>query len=143
MHRGDLDTQSTAKVTVLAGAACVPHSDLEVSPLLSPSEIAQHVVLRRLPENVLRDATPKVERRWVAEGLPDRDLLDALAYCYGMLATIVVEAHKRCGVQMQTFGGEAHGDGISDRPIRQGDCRACWLDRRFAPPTGIYGRISR
>jgi hypothetical protein len=108
-HRGDLDTHSTARVTVLAGAARVPHCDLEVSPLLSPSEVAQQVVLCGLPEDVLRDATLKVERRWVAEGLANHEILDALAHCYGMLATIVVEAHDRSGVQMQTFGGETHG----------------------------------
>jgi hypothetical protein len=109
-HRGDLDTHSTARVTVLAGAARVPHCDLEVPPLLSPSQVAEHVVLRGVPEDVLHDATLKVERRWVAEGLPDYEILDALAHCYGMLAMIVVEAHDRCGVRMQTFGGETHGE---------------------------------
>jgi hypothetical protein len=125
-HRGDLDTQSTARVTVLAGAARVPHSDLEVSPLLSHSQIAQHVVLRGMPEHVRRDATLKVERRWVADGLPDRELLDALAHCYGMLATIIVEAHERCGVQMQTFGGEAH-DGPHQRSLHPSGRLPCML----------------
>lgn len=50
-----------------------------------------------------------VERRWTVPELPEDELLDALAHCYGVLASIVSEAHELVGINMQTFGGETHG----------------------------------
>jgi hypothetical protein len=42
-----------------------------------------------------------IERRWVDKALPDVELLDALAHCYGVLARILFEAHQKSIINAQ------------------------------------------
>lgn len=68
----------------------------------------------------------------VAPDRPDFEVPDLIAYCYGMLAQLVVDAHARRGVDMWTFGVEDHEN----------------RDRRFPHPTGrldcmLIGREQR
>jgi hypothetical protein len=109
--KGDLEPHSTAHVTLVAGALESPTLKLEVPPLVGPEGVATLVRATLgdpLPERVKRDMTLRVERRWVLTELPDSEVMEALAHCYGRLALIVAEAHARRGVEMQTFGGETH-----------------------------------
>jgi hypothetical protein len=108
--QGDLETCSIALASVLLTDGEDAVSRVEVPPLASPAEIAAAVKLKDLPERVRKQAVMAVERRWTVPELVDNELLDTIAYCYGILATIVVEAHERCGISMRTFGGEMHED---------------------------------
>ncbi len=107
--RGDLDTHSVAAVSLALTDGEYPMAELEVPPLMSPAEAARVIKLEDLPERVRRQAVMVVERRWTVPELPADELLDTLGYCYGVLATVVREAHELLGVKMQTFGGETHG----------------------------------
>jgi hypothetical protein len=104
---GDLDLHSRVRVSLLGLGAQVPEVDFEVSPLMSQEEIAS-LMGPRLSEKVRSAAVLAVERRWVSADLPDQELLDLLAYGYGKVAEVVADAHRQCGVLMQTFGDEAH-----------------------------------
>lgn len=84
-------------------------------------------IVRRLPDFGLPDTFRKhgvllIERRWVVRELPDMELLDLLAHCYGVLAMLVVDAHRRCGFVMRTFQGDSH----DPKPMRTEH-----LDRRL------------
>lgn len=63
--------------------------------LASLPEIRELVDQKGLPEGTLRDGVIVVERRWVAESLPESELLTALAYAFTLLATIVLDADVR------------------------------------------------
>jgi hypothetical protein len=107
---GDLDTRSIARVSIAATDGEQVLANMEVPPLLGPAEVAEIVKLPELPDALRKHAVMVVERRWTVTEFPDDELLDVLAHCYGVLASIVREAHERCGVQMHTFGGETHAD---------------------------------
>lgn len=109
--RGDLEPHSTAVATLVSGALESVPLRLEVPPIASPEDIANLVragLGEDLPERMKKDMTLRVERRWVLTDLPELEVMEALAYCYGRLALIVAEAHERRGVKMRTFGGETH-----------------------------------
>jgi hypothetical protein len=105
---GDLETASIALVSLLVTDGEHAVSRLEVPPLAGPADIAARLSVPELPERVRRQAVLAVERRWTVPELSDGELLEVLAYCYGFLAQLLVEAHERYGVAMQTFGGETH-----------------------------------
>lgn len=105
---GDLDLCSTARVEVIADWLDGPYSVFEVPPHVGPAAIAEELADSDLPDRVRREGLLKVERRWVSSDLPDYELTDVCAHGYGVMATILSEAHQRLGIQMQTFGGETH-----------------------------------
>lgn len=108
--QGDLETFSTARVSILAswsGAQVL--RDFKVNPLISPHAIAEQLDVSKLPPQVRKEGVLLVERRWVVNDLPENELLDLLAHCYGTLATLLADAHSRAGFTMHTFSAEAHG----------------------------------
>lgn len=94
-HKGDLETLSTARISLRERwdqlEALV---NVEVSPNLSSQEIAL-TLQASVPSDAPDYLVLNVERRWVEEQLPDWELLDALAHCYGVISLIVDEAHQR------------------------------------------------
>jgi len=111
---GDLKTHSTAQVSILAGGEPIRVAELIVNPLTPPKRIAERYRSLPLPPHIRREGVLRVERQWVAADLPDRELLDILAHCYGVLATLLVDAHRLCGFIMRTFRLDAH----EGRPVR-------------------------
>lgn len=65
---------------------------------MKTSEVLNRLDLRRIPEEVLKDAFLKLERRWVAADLPRSEILDALAHSYGFIADLVDDAHSQVGL---------------------------------------------
>jgi hypothetical protein len=126
LKEGDLATHSTARVSIAVDWAEAPVTEFRVSPLASPEEIAQSVDLSDLPDHLRRAGVLMVDRRWVADDLPEHELVEALAHCYGVYATILCEAHERCGVRMQTFGGEDH-KGVHHRSEHIGGRLPCMV----------------
>lgn len=118
--QGDLDTASVAVVSLLLTDDEQVLARLDVPPLASPAEVAQSMKVSELPDRVRAQAVLAVERRWTVPELPDGELLDTVAHCYGVLAELVGEAHERLGLRMQTFGGEEHGPRHSRRPHPSG-----------------------
>lgn len=107
--QGDLKTYSSARLSVLADwDGPYPIAEAEVDPLLSAQEIAEKLPELDVPPAIRREGVLIIERRWVARDLREHELLDALAHCYGVLATIVIDAHRRCGFVMRTFKAESH-----------------------------------
>lgn len=126
---GDLELASTAEVTILASWLDGPSRTMDVSPALGPSDIAASISLDDLPEQVRKEGLLKVERRWVSKDLPDDELTDVCAHGYGVVATILAEAHERLGYQMRTFSGETH-EGEHHRVDHLGGRLPCMLTTR-------------
>ncbi len=102
VHQGDLMVASTAIATVQNWLP-LAHVKLKVPAHLSAKEIA--AVVRRSQQQFLGqfaefEAVLHVERMWSVQDLPDKDLIDVLAYGYCQLEIVVAEAHKRGGRKM-------------------------------------------
>ena len=101
VHTGDLEARSVARVSVLAAWDSPAAKEIEVPPMLGPAAIAELVRHHtKIPAELLKDAVAIVERRWVVDSLPHREILEALADCYVLLHELVAEAHQRCGASM-------------------------------------------
>lgn len=109
VKEGDLATASTARVAVIKDYGEPPILDVNVPPLQTTEEIATNIAHEAIPET--EEGLLRVERRWVAENLPDRELLDALAHAYGVLSQLVEDAHAQAGVTgARTFVREKDGE---------------------------------
>jgi hypothetical protein len=112
---GDLETYSSARVVLLADwHNSQPLVELQVPPLATTQEILSKLPELRLPTYALQEGLLEIERRWVVRDLPDKELLEVLAHCYGVLATLVGSAHHQCGFGMWTFCSDSH----EARPVR-------------------------
>jgi hypothetical protein len=123
---GDLDTASVALVSVAATDDETHREPLRFDPKRGLEEIAEIISLRGIPARIRAQAVMIVERRWTVAELPDDELLDALAHCYGILAELLIDAHERCGVSMRTFGGETHGS-PNERNVHPSGRLSCML----------------
>jgi hypothetical protein len=95
--QGDLDTKSTAHVRVIAGWLDGPVVEMDVDPTTEAHELARKVQVPGLPTRVMREGVLEVERRWTLEELADEEILDVLAYCFGVLRRVVIAAHDQWG----------------------------------------------
>src|SRR5581483_769135 len=102
VKKGDLKSRSIARVSLLAVWDNPPAAEIAVPPMVGPAMIAQLLKMTGIPKQLLKEAVAIVERRWVVDSLPDREVLDALAECYVELHQLVLEAHDRIGVTMAT-----------------------------------------
>jgi len=85
---GDLEMQSTLQATVIF--SYIPDQDMVLA--VSRKELVQasierllQVAVRELPPGIADAAVLKIQRRWVANTLPDQELIYALTYAYSQL----------------------------------------------------------
>ena len=89
--RGDLETLSQVRATIVASYMEGPNTDWIPQALFSSS----HQIYRSIPErfripHILENGTLLIERRWVDTELPGIEILEALAQVYGELADTVL-----------------------------------------------------
>lgn len=108
VHKGDLDTHSTARVSLRASwYGAHPIVEFDAPPFVPPEYIAHELAEgMNLSDELVKEGVLEVERRWVEDGLPEYELLDAFAHCYGVLSRLLADAHERCGSSMLTVHGE-------------------------------------
>lgn len=85
---GDLEMQSTLRATVLYSYISDADMILEVTrnELLGANiDRLLHVARLKLPPGVADAAVLKIQRRWVANTLPERELIYALTYAYAQV----------------------------------------------------------
>jgi hypothetical protein len=121
---GDLDLQSTARVSIVASWLAAPYDDFLVPPLIPPDEIAKALLPRDIPDRIRRDGVLAVERRWVTASLPDQELLSVCAHVYHVLDSLVAEAERKFAM-----AGEDHSRAD---PPRRLDCMVAGHDSRTA-----------
>jgi len=100
---GDLEMQSTLRATVLFSYI----SDEDMAIEITRHELLQANIDRllqaarqRLPPGIADAAVLKLQRRWVANTLPDRELIYALTYAYSQLHRVctALAAHLTFGL---------------------------------------------
>lgn len=99
---GDLETKSLCRVSILSSYEQPPYKEFEEKPLTRPEEITRKIALSQLPPDILEDGILRVERRWIVKELPGTELLEALAYGYGFLSSLLNDCHKQIG-RPQTY----------------------------------------
>jgi len=90
---GDLEMQSTLQATVLYSYISDEDMVLEVTRkelLQANIDRLLQFARQKLPPGIIDAAVLKIQRRWVANTLPDRELIYALTYAYSQL-------HQVCG----------------------------------------------
>jgi hypothetical protein len=102
VKQGDLSTHSTARVRVVGELLRSEAIDIKVDPGAPVEEIARALNLPSLGRRALDEGILVVERRWTVDDLPDDELLDALAHCYGILSQLLVDAHDQSSASMTT-----------------------------------------
>jgi hypothetical protein len=110
-HRGDLETSSTARASILTWRE---HrlGEVPIPPFTPLAEFAVWLgagLLPHLPTAARNEVVLVIERRWEVGDLPGQELLDALAHAYGLLDLLVTEAHQRCGAEFELFALDARG----------------------------------
>ncbi len=99
---GDLEMQSTLQVAVLYSYEDDEALVLEVTrnELLQASvEQLFKAACRRLPSGVADSSVLRIRRRWIANTLPDRELIHAFTYVYSQL-------HRVCSGLAEHLGSE-------------------------------------
>jgi len=100
VKEGDLEAHSVARVTLLGSWNSPSFVDLNVPAHFSPAAVARRVSVGELPPTAAKIGVLAVERRWSVNTLPDYEVLEALAHCYGVLYELISEAHDLCQIAM-------------------------------------------
>jgi len=95
VKEGDLETCSKAHVAVVDSWFERATHELEVPPLTPTEEVAAVVAATKPQGLALPGCLLRVERRWIDENLPGRELLEALGHVFGELARLLIDAHER------------------------------------------------
>lgn len=101
---GDLDMQSTLRTSVLF--SYVSAEDLVVETtrkelLQADIEKLLRFARTRLPPGIADAAILKIERRWIANSLPNRELLHALTYAYARLHEVCKSLSGHLGTKLE------------------------------------------
>ncbi|MEV0055012.1 hypothetical protein AB0H34_31495 [Saccharopolyspora shandongensis] len=142
---GDLELLSAARIRFVASYADIASTVADgLSPTTIPEVKGKSIPPRTrpseyphwIPARVAENASILVERQWVDRALPDEEILDALAHCYGELSALLKSAHERSGVQYTAPGCTGGGSSVSVETIEQhGErlpCMITTLDTRTA-----------
>lgn len=97
VKEGDLETKSIARAYILKGYNDPPYRDFLVPPLTHTLDISKQLA-EEIPELIKCNAILKVERLWIADDLPEYELLEALAHAYGVLSILIDDAHIQAGL---------------------------------------------
>lgn len=95
VKQGDLDTVSRVTATVLSGYNRQEVDIASIPPTSSNRTVARYVAAS-MPEHLRPDGAIEVRRYWSVSELGARELLDALAHCFGLLQRLLESAHERC-----------------------------------------------
>jgi hypothetical protein len=126
--RGDLETYSQVRATIIASYIGGLETEwIPESLFSSPAHIFHSVPKKFLIPHIVEHGTLLIERRWIDSGLPQTEILEALAQIYGNFCEMAVNLLNKLRIRVPDW--LAHG-----RPDAWGDARA--MDRAYE------GRVS-
>jgi len=97
--QGDLSTLSIAEAIVTLDWGMKMHQKFLVDPNKSTSEIALEVrEMTSITSEHQDSALLEVERKWIDSKMPEREVLDAVSYCFSFISSIITDAHKQIGI---------------------------------------------
>lgn len=93
---GDLEMYSKLTAKIIASYSdCIPEAEVTGELFESVETMLERVDKRALAEQILEHGFIEIDRRWVANSLPDYEILDGLAEIYGTLSLLVDDMHKQ------------------------------------------------
>jgi hypothetical protein len=101
---GDLDMQSTLRASVLFSYISVDDMVVETTRkelLKADIDNLLRVATSKLPPGIADAAVLKIERRWIANSLPNRDLVYALTYAYTRLHEVCCALARHLGIELE------------------------------------------
>jgi hypothetical protein len=125
VKKGDLETHSKARVMVVGEMLRGKPVDIDVDPAAPVDDIARRLKISGVSGRAAQEGTLVVERRWTVDALPDQELLEVLAHCYGVLARILDECHDQLELSIATCEQSANDP--------------CGLTGTFMHPSGRPG----
>ncbi len=97
VKEGDLEAHSSLRVSVVAGYFKPPVKDFDIPPCL-PTEIAvRKIEFKGITEDLRQNGFVRVERRWVANDLDNKEILTAILHGAGVLSRLLEEADSLVG----------------------------------------------
>lgn len=98
--RGDLETHSQLTVSILASYLENEKVSVNIEGNLfdSTKELLEKIPRYAFEQHVSRNGIMQIERCWVANDLPNFELLDAVGVAYGHLSRLVHDAHLALGL---------------------------------------------
>jgi hypothetical protein len=140
VKRRGLATRSTARYSVTYSYEQPIHETIEV-PAETPTAEILHQAVGRVPFTVRDRVLVTIEREWVAQNLPGRELLGTMGECLAVLAALLSEAKKA-----RSSGPVMATPGDAVRSLARPECLSS-LDQarvvRVHPGTGefyVYGQ---
>jgi hypothetical protein len=143
VKEGDLATSSRVDVRYFVDYRQVDVFSFDGPPTASSRDIAFNFARSAPPElRRVGDGILVVERRWETTALPGRELLEALASAYGLLADLVKDAHQfvgstNCGLVGCGRRGAYAAEFLAGRP----ECMAVSQDARTSVVDLQHGRF--
>lgn len=101
---GDLDMQSTLRASVLFSYLSTEDMVVETTRkelLQADLNKLLHFAITKLPPAIADTAILKIERRWIANSLPDRELLHAMTYAYARLHEVCTSLALHLGRKLE------------------------------------------
>ena len=100
VKRGDLKINSVAVATI---KNWLDHElfEQQVDPLTSNDKIVELVLSKLQRDKVVlqfREPVLQIERIWIVDKLPGREILEVLAYCYNFIKSIVCDLYLQIGI---------------------------------------------
>lgn len=152
---GDLEMYSALTVALLYSY----FAENDISIKIGRSELVGggvnkliHLAEARLPHGVKAAAAVKIERRWVANTLPDHELLQAMIYVYSRYRQACIDLAHYLGTELPTAvptsdsigEGDVHGRRVSyikfnDKASYSMTTHRVDIDRTVIPPTWLAG----
>ena len=109
VKEGDLETKSRVRVAVLSNYYDPPAFEVNDDPMISTKDVAA-MMSSDIPEHLIANGILRVERKWISIDLPKYELLDALSHSYGVLSTLVLDAHTQLTSKPQAFVRNKDGE---------------------------------
>lgn len=162
--QGDLSIYSQARAKIIASYLGGPVTGWIDSCLFSSNDaIRASIPKLYLNPHVIQHGTMIVERRWVANSLPDMEILEAMSHVYGELQRAIIELTQKAEMAlpgwlqnglphaMRTLAmdraayvsiasGDTYGYRLFQKPIENlAKAQKSALEKRYGPITKIIG----
>jgi hypothetical protein len=99
--QGDLEAHSFVRAEIVASYLNEgPIIEVPANLFDTPAALLRNIPQSALGEHIRKTGTLRVQRRWIENTLPGRELLDAVAVAYGRIAELVGDAHREIGLEL-------------------------------------------
>ncbi|WP_371396349.1 hypothetical protein [Fretibacter rubidus] len=100
VKRGDLETESEARVLIIASYLGAAESKWSANiTLLSLSDIVRNIPKKLLIPQVINHGTLVLERRWIDQELPEIEVLEALTHVYSQFLDLLKSLFKHYDIE--------------------------------------------